>query len=296
MEKFIPVFLNYLIDILPALAVGFFLSGLIHEFIPGRLIEKALGQKGPAPIFYATIVGTILPICCWGSLPLAVSFYKKGSRLGPILAFLVATPATSVTALLVSFRLLGIRFVLFEFFAVIVMGLVIGLIANRLAFTPQETFQEACAHCDAKGVHKHNLAFAIRVKSALKFSFYDLPKEIGMEIFIGIILASVIASIVPIGEWIKLRLAGLRGYLFALAFSLLVYICATGTVPLVEAFIRQGLGAGAAMVLLLAGPITSYGTILVLRKKFGLKILFFYLGSISILSLILGYIFTLFLP
>jgi uncharacterized protein len=283
---------HYLIEILPALAIGFFLSGLIHEFIPTRWVEKTLGKGGASSIFYATIVGAILPICCWGSLPLAISFHKKGSRLGPIMAFLIATPATSISALLVSFKLLGIKFVLFEFFSVIAMGLIIGFIGNRLAVPKRTCQKEACPHCDKVDAHEHGFNFSRSIKSALKFAFYDLPKEIGLEIFVGIILAAAVNSIVPVGAWIRQNLKGMLGYPFALAFSLLIYICSTATVPLVHAFIKQGLESGAGMVLLLAGPVTSYGTILVLKKEFGLKVLLVYLAFISISSLILGYLFN----
>jgi uncharacterized protein len=283
---------HYLIEILPALAMGFFLSGLIHEFIPSRWVERTLGKAGFMSVFYATLVGTILPICCWGSLPLAISFHKKGSRLGPILAFLVATPATSISALLVSLKLLGLRFVIFEFFAVIFMGIVIGLIGNRFTASGQKVDQQTCPHCDEKSPHSHIQPIMVRIKSVFRFAFYDLPKEIGIEIFIGIILAAAVVSIVPIGIWIRHNLGGALGYIFALIFSLVMYICSTATVPLVDAFIRQGLSAGAGMVILLIGPVTSYGTILVLKKEFGAKVLIFYLAFISIASIALGYIFS----
>ena len=61
---------------------------------------------------------------------MAVTLHWKGARLGSVLAFLVATPATSVTSLLVSYGLLGAKFVIFEFFVVITMGLVMGLVGN----------------------------------------------------------------------------------------------------------------------------------------------------------------------
>ena len=124
--QFFIVFKDYLIEVLPFLAIGFFLSGLIHEFVPTGWVERHLGGKGIKPLLYSTLVGTALPICCIGSLPVAVSLHEKGARLGPVLAFLVATPATSVTALLVCYALLGIKFTAFIFFAVILMGLIIG--------------------------------------------------------------------------------------------------------------------------------------------------------------------------
>ena len=128
---------DYLIEVLPFLVVGFFLSGLIHEFIPTGWVERHLGGKGIKPLLYSTVVGTALPICCIGSLPVAVSLHQKGARLGPVLAFLVATPATSITALLVCYGLLGIKFTAFIFFAVIVMGLAMGFIGNLIRVKPK---------------------------------------------------------------------------------------------------------------------------------------------------------------
>jgi len=42
------------------------------------------------------------------------------------------------------------------------------------------------------------------------------------------------------------------------------------------------------MVLLLLGPVTSYGTILVLKKEYGLKVLTVFLLSLIAISLLLG--------
>jgi len=88
-------------------------------------------------------------------------------------------------------------------------------------------------------------------------------------------------------------LSGGLGYLFSLGFGLLMYICSTASVPLVHALVSQGMNVGAGMVLLLVGPITSWGTILVLRKEFGGKTLATYLMVVSIMALALGYCFSL---
>ncbi|MEW6481837.1 MAG: permease, partial [bacterium] len=62
--------------------------------------------------------------------------------------------------------------------------------------------------------------------------------------------------------------------------------------PLVHAFVSQGMSIGAGMVLLLVGPITSWGTILVLRKEFGGKTLAVYLVIIAVMALALGWCFS----
>ena len=292
--KFATVFIDYLIEILPALGVGFLLSGIVHEFVPVQWVEKHLGKKGVKPILLSTLIGVFLPICCFGCLPVAVSLYKKGAKLGSVLAFLVATPATSITALLVSYTLLGLKFTVFIFFAVILTGILIGIIGNYLPYRPRIQKDTSCPHC-AKEEEKCvcGKKLSVRILSILRFAFVDMPKEIGLELLLGIVLAAFVATIVPVGNLIKLYLGGSFGYSFSLVFGLVMYICSTASVPLVDAFISQGMNVGAGMVLLLVGPVTSYGTILVMRKEFGWRILLFYLAFLSILSLIFGYLFYL---
>jgi uncharacterized membrane protein YraQ (UPF0718 family) len=286
---------HYLIEIIPALVLGFFLSGLAHELIPQGWVDKNLGKPGLKPILISTFIGSVLPICCWGSLPVAVGFYKKGARLGPVLAFLVATPATSISALLVSYNLLGLKFTVFIFFAVIMMGLIVGLVGNELSYTRNvvETV-EICAHCnEVKGTCGHHEGFWCRLKAILKYAYIEMPKEIGLETLIGTVLAAFVAASAPLGHFITQYLSGVAGYIFSLIFGIGMYICSTATVPLADALIKQGMNVGAAMVLMLVGPVTGYATILVLRKEFGTKILFIYLGLVSIISLLCGFLYAL---
>lgn len=292
-NAFIYIFISYLYEIVPALAIGFLISGIVHELIPEDKVLKYLGSGGIAPIFYSTLIGALLPVCCWGSLPIAVSFYKKGAKLGPILAFLVATPATSISALLVAYSVLGLRFAVYIFFAVIIMGVVIGLIGNRIKYKPKEIPEEiTCPHCQLDPEHVHNhrkKTVKEKIIDALRYAYIDMPKEIGGELFFGLLLAALVSTFLPIGKFIKSFFSGWLGYAFAIVFGVLMYLCSTASVPLIDSLIRRGFNRGAGMTLLLIGPIVSYGTVLVLRKEFGFKVLAIFLLSLIVLSLLMGF-------
>jgi len=328
--QFFIVFKDYLLELLPFLVAGFLLSGLINEFVPGGWVERHLGGKGIKPLLYSTLVGTALPICCLGSLPVAVSLHQKGARLGPVLAFLVATPATSISALLVAYGLLGIKFAVYIFFAAIVMGLIAGLIGNIIRVKPKaffspgglatdpvcgmqvetdkapkteykgDTYYFCCTHCQqafekspAEFPGTAHQSIAHRLKHVFRYAFVDMVKEIGPEILIGLALAALVVAITPVGRFVGEHFDGGYGYLFSIIFGLMMYICSTASVPLVHAFISQGMNIGAGMTLLLAGPVTSWGTMLVLRKEFGGRTLLYYLTVIVLTALSLGYIFSL---
>ena len=329
--QFFFVFKDYLIEVLPFLAIGFFLSGLINEFVPTGWVERHLGGKGIKPLLYSTLVGITLPICCIGSLPVAVSLHEKGARLGPVLAFLVATPATSITALLVCYALLGIKFTAFIFSAVIVAGLVMGLVGNLIRVKPKAfashneqlavdpvcgmnieigkatkteynggIYYFCCPHCQQtfetnpeEYLEAHYRNIVHRLKHVFKYGFVDMVKKIGPELLLGLVLAALVAAVTPVGKFIGDYFSGGLGYPFSLVFGLMMYICATASVPLVHAFISQGMNIGAGMVLLIVGPITSWGTILALRKVFGNRILLTYLAVVSAMALTLGYSFSI---
>jgi uncharacterized protein len=292
MEHFVHIFLHYLAEIIPALAIGFFISGLVHDLIPEDIVLKYLGSGKLMPILASTLIGTLLPICCWGTLPIAVSFYKKGARLGPVLAFLVATPATSISALLVTYSVMGWLFTVYIFFAVIIMGVTMGLIGNMIKVAPRTPPEKiSCPHCELNPEHVHQhgkKTFADHAASVLKYAYIELPKEIGLELLVGLILAAGVGTFVPIGHFIKAYLSGWLGYVFSVVFGILTYICSTATVPFVDSLMGQGLSSGAGMTLLLIGPVTSYGTILVLRKEYGAKVLTIFLVWLTVMSVVLG--------
>lgn len=330
--EFLTAFTDYFLAVLPWVAVGFFLSGLINEFVPVQLIERHLGGKGLKPLLYAIFAGAVLPLCCISVLPVAISLYQKGARLGPVLAFIVATPATSIHALLVCYAMLGILFTVFIFFTEILMGLVIGAIGNiikpRIEQKPASSagkiardpvcgmsvdvsnairteykgiaYYFCCQHCRAifkKEPERYVIAvergLKERINSIFQYAFIDIVKRIGPALLLGLAIAALIVTIAPVGRFIGDYFGGGFGYLFSLLLGLTMYICSTASVPVVHAFVDHGMEMGAGMVLLLTGPVTSLATIIVLKKEFGNRVLLIYLVTICVLALSLGYSFQI---
>ena len=288
-QRFSEIYFIYSKELFWPILLGFLMSGFLYEFIPSKIIEKHLGQKGLRPILTSSFIGALLPICCFGTLPIAITMREKGARLGPVLAFLVTTPATSVSALLACWKLFNFSFTVYIFFAVIIMGLVIGILGNLIPASVAKTdsVQDDC--CQNEGLADEiRKGLSSKSKGALIYAFVTLPKEIGLELLLGVAVASFIIVFQPAQHVIKEYLGGVFGYVFGLIVGLSTYVCSTASVPMADALFKSGMLPGAAMVYLLVGPITSYGTIFAVRKKFGGAVLGLYLGSITLLSLVLG--------
>lgn len=294
LNQFIHVFIGYIRELWFILLIGFILAGFLYKFVPTNIIEEHLGERGFRSIAVASMAGVLLPLCCMGTLPIAMTLKRKGASLGAVLAFLVATPATSVSALIVCWKLLGFTFTVFIFFAVISIALVMGIAGNRLSVPEDGVLalgqREKCCQSDQEADQAAQPVGA-KVQEALKYAFVTLPREIGVEILLAIAVASFIVTFTPVQQFIQEYLTGFIGYGFVLLFGLFDYTCSTASVPLADAFIKSGMSYGQALCYLLVGPITSYGTILVIRKNFGWKVLWIYLGVISVMSLLWGIIY-----
>ncbi len=297
LTEFVKVYLHYGEELWLTLAIGFLLSGLFFKFIPSNIVERHLGKDGIGPIFIASVIGIILPVCCIGSLPIALTLHRKGARLGAVLAFLVATPATSISALIVCWKLLGFVFTFIIFAAVIIMALIMGIVCDGIKLKTKRSGQSgnSCCHEEESGDKQEESSIKERLKGAVVYGFITLPREMGVEVLIGIALASFITVFEPLQQLIHEYLTGLLGYFFVLIVGLLTYVCSTASVPMADAFLQSGMSYGQALCYLLVGPITSYGTILVIKKDFGTHVLVMYLSIIIFTSLLTGIVVDLYL-
>jgi len=121
----------------------------------------------------------------------------------------------------------------------------------------------------------------------MKYAFFELPEDMGKWLVIGVIAGGIIASI-PF----QIEAAYPYDMFAALAISLPLYVCATGSIPIATALIAKGFSPGAALVFLIAGPATNTITLSFVRYKLGRRSFLIYLFSIIFLSLFAGIFFN----
>jgi len=271
---------SFAVKALPWMILGLALAGFIHVFFSARFFRPITGRF--KPVLFAAAVGFPLPLCCFGALPVGLEFSRKAKNLGPMFAFIIAAPATSLSAVLVTYAFLGPQFALILIVTVFVAALVTGGLGIFLPV--KEEMKVPCPHCIAK-------KYRNKLTSALHYGFIEMGKEILLYMVIGLFLAGVIAVAVPISVIESTLSAGPLPLVFALAMALAVYICPTGSVPFVAALVEKGMSMGAALVFLVLGPATNYPFILILWRKFGFRALGVYLLGLLICSLGFAFLF-----
>ncbi len=126
------------------LVPAFFIAGAISVFVSQASVMKYFGAKANKFLSYsvASVSGTILAVCSCTVLPLFSGIYKRGSGLGPAIAFLYSGPAINVLAIILTARILGWELGLARAIGAVVFSVVIGLLMH-LIFLKEERARHA---------------------------------------------------------------------------------------------------------------------------------------------------------
>lgn len=288
-------FFEALFDLLkamsPYLLLGFFFAGILKVWFPQRWIDRYMGKSNWTSVINTAILGIPLPLCSCGVIPTGISFYRNGASKGSSVSFLISTPQTGVDSIMVTYSLLGLPFAIIRVIVALITGVLGGVLTNTIASKDTTNTNNSPQSCESDKMGTHQGWFGI-----FRYGFYEFLMDIAKWLVIGILIATLMAVIIPDNFFTNYLDNEPLSMLVVLLASIPLYLCATASVPIAAVLILKGLSPGAALVLLMAGPATNAATITVIKKVFGNKTLISYLGSIISGALIFGILINHFLP
>jgi hypothetical protein len=280
-------FWHILTEMSPYLLFGFLVSGIISTFIPSDLIEKHLGKPGFLSVIKAAFLGIPLLLCSCGVLPIAASLKKNGATDGATSSFLMTTPKTGIDSILISYALLGPIYAIYMPIAALISGILSGVLIDIFGTNKKSIPDSIGNHtnsddcCSSKRIQN-------RLLHILKYGFYQIPKEIWKPLLIGLILSGIISALLPADFFAKTIGSGIGTMFILMLASIPLYVCASGSIPVVASLILKGISPGTALVFLMVGPATNITTISVVWKLMGKKTAIIYILSVACTAILAG--------
>lgn len=278
-----------LLESSPYVVLGFIIAGILKFWIPPDVLQKHLGRKSSSALLKSVGIGSILPLCSCGTIPLGVGLYRSGAAVGNILAFMTSTPILSPVLVALSLSFLGVKLTV-TFVVVAILGaFFIGLIGNslftNLAYSDKTDNSEKqySRNNRTEGQSKNKLI------QTLKWSFFDLGADVSVDVTIGLSIAALLLTLLPM-EWISTWLG--QQDIFTLIYVILlgipVYACSIPSIPVVQGLLLLGATPGAAIAYMIAGPATNLGELNAIRRSMGIKTSVYYAGALILLALFSG--------
>ncbi|WP_246579166.1 efflux transporter SaoE [Alkaliphilus flagellatus] len=278
------------------LVFSYIVAGLLHDVISPRRFHKALGNTKLSSILKSTLSGTCLPICSCGTIPLGISLYYSGAYVGPTLAFMASTPVLNPIAIILSYGLLGKEITIINIVAGLLLPFIVGIIGNKLGGNElrKEGLEEEIIANSLKPIEKVTLLEKFR--SGIQWVIGDLAVVLSKYVVLGMLFGGFILTAFP-DAFIQKYLGNpsMLSLWNVAVLAAFMYVCAVGHIPFIAALIASGASPGAAITFLMAGAATNIPELLSIYKLIGKKTAVIYGVTISVFSLIVGYLTNLWL-
>jgi uncharacterized protein len=288
---------NVMGEMSPYLLFGFLMAGILSVCISPEFIERHLGGRGFGPVLKAGLLGVPLPLCSCGVIPVAASFRRHGASRAATTSFLLSTPQTGVDSIAVTYALLGGAFAVYRPLVALVTGLLGGLLvmlfaqSNRNGNTAEDQRPECHESCCSDEGQKTNVVWRV-----LQYGFVTLPRDIGVPLLIGVVIAGAISALTSPDQWKPYLGGGIFSIILMMALGIPIYVCASASVPIAAGLIHLGASPGAALAFLIAGPASNAATIATIWKLLGRRTVLLYLLTIVVTAVGAGLLLDWLMP
>lgn len=280
----------------PFLAISVLAAAALNVYVGADRLAGWMRRRTAIAVGGAVVLAAATPFCSCGTTAVALGMIATSAPWAPIVAFMVASPLTSPSELVLSAGLLGWPFALIFFGGTIVLGIGAGLVTAGIEQTgllrgqarmtpagerspgkPASCTEGSCAvstESNAKGFTTLSLGpGAAAVTEIGTLSQRLRLRELGREVvsagrrmavfFLAFTaLGYLVIEAVPTA-WLQEWLGG-DSPLAVVGAALLgvpAYVNTEGSLPLVAGLMNGGMGPGPAMAFLVTGAGTSVGAV-----------------------------------
>ncbi len=274
-----------------------FTISYIQSYFPPERTSKILGNiKGIKGNILGALFGTITPFCSCSSIPLFIGFTSSGLPVGVTFSFLISSPLVDLASVLILMSFFGPKIAI----AYVVVGLILavigGTLIDKLGFEKYvEPFVLELRDKQMNSVDD----FSMSRRERVSFSWIqvkDIFNKVWLYVLIGVLIGAIIHNWIPasfvqsvIGEGNPFSV------LLAVIVGIPMYADIFGTLPIAEALFLTGVPVGTILSFMMAVTALSLPSIILISKVIKKKLVYFFVGYVSIGIILIGYLFNMFL-
>ena len=265
--------------------LGMVLGSLVSVFLKEHIHRafRSMGKMrlGSLGIVAASALGIASPLCMYGTIPIAASFSKSGMRDDWLAAFMMSSILLNPQLIIYSAALgtsaLAVR-IASSFLCGIFAGGLLRIFYRDQPFFDFHGFEEPVSRDKDP-----NLLFCV-----LKNLGRNV-KATGWYFLAGIALSALFQRYVPADVMTGLFGGNEAfGVLMAATIGVPLYACGGGTIPLLQAWLMDGMSLGSAAAFMITGPATKITNLGALKIVLGIKHFVLYLLFVMAFSFVTG--------
>lgn len=287
----IQFFIYDVVKIFVLLSVLIFTVSYIQSYFPPERTKKILEKhKGIRGNILGALLGTITPFCSCSSIPIFIGFIAARVPIGITFSFLISSPLVDLASIIMISSFFGRKVAVIYVLVGIMLAVIGGIIIDKLKMDNYiEEFVMNIPNVEKKDEE-------LTIKSRIKYSkqqVIDIIKKVWMAILVGVGIGALIHNVIP-QEIIEKILGNNNPFavIIATIIGIPMYADIFGTLPIAEALYTKGVGLGTILAFMMSVTALSFPSLVMLSKVIKPKLLWTFIGIVSLGIIIIGYLFN----
>ena len=267
----------------------FFISYIQSYFPPERTKRILTGFTGVKGAVIAALLGTVTPFCSCSSIPIFIGFTRAGLPLGMTFAFLISSPMVDIASMLMSF--FGSEFAVIYVVVGLLLAIGGGLLLNVMKM------EKYIRRYDNPIREFYSESEYFNQQQRIGYACNDtriIVKNVFPYVLAGVAIGAFLHNWVP-QDWILAVLGEQNVFSVPLAtlIGIPIYADIFGAIPIAEALYLASVPAGTILALMMAITTLSLPSLIMLSKVLERRLLFAFIGIVTIGIIFIGYFFNL---
>ena len=269
----------------------FFISYIQSYFPPERNKRILTGFTGVKGAAIAALLGTVTPFCSCSSIPIFIGFTRAGLPLGMTFAFLISSPMVDVASMLMLMSFFGSEFAIIYVVVGLLLAIGGGLLLNAMKL------EKYIRRYDEPIREFYSESEYFNQRQRMGYACNDtriIVKNVFPYVLAGVAIGAFLHNWVP--QDLILAVLGEQN-IFSVPLAVLIgipiYADIFGAIPIAEALYLASVTAGTILALMMAITTLSLPSLIMLSKVLERKLLFTFIGVVTIGIIFIGYFFNL---
>lgn len=293
------IFFSIIIEALPFILLGIFVSALINQFVSEQLIQRMLPKNRLYSIIPACFLGVLFPVCDCAIVPIVRRLITKGVPLHAAIAFMLAAPVINpvvASATAFAFNAQAVMWLRLFMAFVIAAGVALCLgycfRGSELKLQSNLQYHSQVGGCGQHHSQSHqsgyNRCFNVLTDACDEFF------EMGRFLIFGAFFSAIAQTLIPSTVLMSIGKDPYLSIPAMMVFAFLVSVCSTA-----DAFIAASFSGTFTLASLLAfmtfGPMIDLKNTFMLFHTFRFRLVIALILLTSIMCWISAYLLNIFL-
>jgi len=269
------IFVSILIESMPFVLIGVFISGIIQMFVTEEMVRKWVPKNNVLAVLYSALIGALFPACECGIVPITRRLVAKGVPLHAAVPFMLTGPIINPVVLFATYIAFGssLKMLLYRSIFAVVVAVVIGLILSVQYKDDQLRKKEIVHTAPVRSLKEKWIG-------TLEHTLDEFFSS-GKYLIIGAFIASAMQTYVKTSTLLAIGQGKVSATLVMMALAFVLSLCSEADAFIASSF-QNTFSFGALTAFLVFGPMLDIKNTLMLLQSFKTRFVVVLIAYITI--------------